>query len=111
MKQLIEFKLNDTSNETVLIELEELQDDGSQRVSRDSSQETPTLESDKTFDKVLSKVKPVANAVINSLNDLNHPDEITIEFGLKFGAKAGVIFTSANSEATFKLSIKWKNDK
>ncbi len=42
---------------------------------------------------------------------MNTPDEIGLEFGLKFNAKTGVIFASADSEATFKVSLKWTNEK
>ena len=108
MKELVEFQLNDSSGDTVTIEIENLDENKTpRRVSRDGS--TETLKSDKRFDQVLSAVKPVANAVIDSLKDIDRPEEIGLEFGLKFGVKAGIIFTSADSEATFKLSLKWKN--
>ena len=38
---------------------------------------------------------------------MNTPDEIALEFGLKFNAKTGVIFASADSEATFNSTIKF----
>lgn len=47
--------------------------------------------------------------LLDNLKELNTPDEINLEFGLKFGAKAGAIFASADSEAVFKVAIKWKN--
>ena len=40
---------------------------------------------------------------------MNTPDEIGLEFGIKFNAKAGAVFASVDSEATFKVSLKWKN--
>lgn len=108
MKELVEFRLSDNSDEMVTIEFDNFEDGNyAQRVSR--GDEASTVKSDKSFDQVLAKVRPVANAVIDSLKDLNRPEEINLEFGLKFGAKAGIIFTSADSEATFKLSLKWKN--
>ncbi|MCP4459041.1 MAG: hypothetical protein GY816_13615, partial [Cytophagales bacterium] len=79
-----------------------------QRVSRNKE---GVVEAESKFTKALAHVKPVASAVMDSVREMNTPDEIGLEFGLKFGAKAGVIFTSADSEATFKLSLKWKNEK
>ncbi len=36
--------------------------------------------------------------------------EIGLEFGIKCNARAGVaVFASVDSEATFKVSLKWKN--
>jgi hypothetical protein len=40
---------------------------------------------------------------------MNSPAEIGLEFGIKLNAKAGAIFASVDSEATFKVSIKWRN--
>ncbi|MFP4033603.1 MAG: CU044_2847 family protein [Desulfococcaceae bacterium] len=40
------------------------------------------------------------------------PDEIGMEFGIKFSAKFGTaILASANGETTFKVSMKWTNPK
>ena len=38
------------------------------------------------------------------------PSEAQVEVGFKFSAKAGVILASADSEATFKVTLKWKTD-
>ncbi len=105
-KDLIQFELD---GKPVIIEFENLEEErGMQRVSRNSD---GVAESKTKFTKALELVKPVAGAVMDSVRGMNTPDEIGLEFGLKFGAKAGVIFTSADSEATFKLSLKWKNEK
>ena len=34
---------------------------------------------------------------------------VNLEFGVKFNAKAGVVFASVDSEAIFKVSITWKD--
>jgi len=46
---------------------------------------------------------------LKTFQEINTPAEINLEFGVKFNAKAGFIFASADSEATFKVSLKWKN--
>ena len=60
-------------------------------------------------EKVVSRIKPAAELVLNSFKEMNTPDEIALEFGLNFKAKTGVVFASADSEATFKVSLKWTN--
>ncbi|MCK7576896.1 MAG: hypothetical protein MZV65_14195 [Chromatiales bacterium] len=40
---------------------------------------------------------------------MNTPTEIGLEFGVKFSAKAGAIIASVDSEAVFKVSLKWSN--
>ena len=61
------------------------------------------------FTEALARVRPAAEAVLQSLRDLNTPAEIGLEFGIKFNAKAGVILASVDSEATFKVVLKWTN--
>jgi len=39
---------------------------------------------------------------LKTFQDINAPAEINLEFGIKFNAKAGFIFASADSEATFR---------
>ena len=56
----------------------------------------------------ITRVKPAAEAVLNAFREMNTPDEINLEFGLKFSAKAGAILASVDGEATFKVALKWK---
>ena len=65
----------------------------------------------KSFEDSISVIKPVSEALLATLKDLNTPDEIQLEFGITLGTKAGVIFVSADAEASFKVSIKWSNKK
>jgi Trypsin-co-occurring domain 1 len=104
MKKLVEFELE--GGGTVVAEVEAL-DDGSglERVSRDGGIEKAS----QTFDAALVKVKATAQKLIGGLSDLLvAPDEIELEFGVKLSAKAGVVIASADSEANFKISLKWK---
>ena len=64
------------------------------------------------FREALSYVKPAADVVLEALKEVNMPDEITMDFGIKLNTKFGVaIFASAGSEATFRVSMKWSNKK
>lgn len=66
-------------------------------------------EADRRFEDAIAQIRPAAQALLDSLKELNTPEEIALEFGIKFNAKAGVVFASVDSEATFKVSLKWKN--
>ncbi len=59
----------------------------------------------------VNRIKPAAEVVLNAFQEMNTPDEIALEFGLNFSAKAGAIFTSVDSAAAFKVSLKWTNEK
>ena len=66
---------------------------------------------EQTFESALGQIKPAAAAVIAKLRDLSDPPEqVGIEFGIKLGAKAGAFITSADAEATFKITLTWKRE-
>ena len=107
-RDLVDFHLEDGS--TVWIETDTAQDTTSgstlRRVSRGGG--APS-EADRRFEDAVARIRPAAQALLDSLKELNTPEEIALEFGIKFNAKAGVIFASVDSEATFKVSVKWTN--
>jgi hypothetical protein len=80
---------------------------GPQRVSRGS---TGAQQADSRFEEAVARIRPAAEALLDSLKELETPDQIDLEFGLKFNAKAGVIFASVDSEAVFKVALTWKKD-
>lgn len=61
-----------------------------------------------SFEKALKPLKDVSNTIISSIKDVvNSPNEVQVEMGLKFSAKAGIILTSLDSEANLKIVLKW----
>jgi len=103
-KMIVEFDLN---GKPLYIEAEE-NTTGMKRISRTDV----TIEKSKNkFSDVVSIIKPAAEIIFNSFNEMNNPEEICMEFGIKFNAKTGVVFASVDSEATFKISLKWSNTK
>ncbi|MCB1037419.1 MAG: hypothetical protein KDD47_26550, partial [Acidobacteria bacterium] len=64
-----------------------------------------------TFEAALEKVKPAARAVVQAFRELNEPDEIGLEFGLDFKTSANVFVLTGETQATFKLSLKWTSAK
>ncbi len=106
MKKLVEFELD---GQSVYVETEISEQQGIELVSLGKEDE-PEKATD-SFEKVVSRIKPAAELVLNSFKEMNTPDEIVLEFGLNFKAKTGVVFASADSEATFKVSLKWTNKK
>ena len=106
MKKLIEFELN---GQPVYVETEISEAEGMRRVSRGGGDEPEQAAS--RFTEAVARIKPAAEAVLNAFREMNTPDEIALEFGLNFSAKAGAVFASADSSATFKVSLKWKNER
>jgi hypothetical protein len=107
MKKLIEFKLADDSS--IFIEAEDTETQARQRVGRGGENETEAATN--RFENAIQQIKPAAEAVLQTFQEMNTPNEIALEFGIKFNANAGAIFASAGSEATFKVVLKWVNKK
>lgn len=101
-KHLIEYPLD--NGETIYIEAETTEHELS-RISNDGGKET----SAQKFEDALQKTEPALSAVANLVKKLQ-PAEAQVEVGFKFSAKAGVILASADSEATFKVTLKWKTN-
>jgi hypothetical protein len=104
MKKLLKIKLG--NDEEIFIEANANDTDGDYTKRSKNSE---IIEVDENFETLISKVKPVSEILMESLKDLNNPEEIEVSFGLKFGGKAGIVFASVDTEATFNLKIKWKN--
>ncbi len=58
-----------------------------------------------------SQVKTFAKSVIEILDEEVNPDELTIETGFKFNAKANCFIASSATEVAFKISLKWSKEK
>lgn len=106
-KRIVEFKLDDDS--PIFVEVEDSETYGIKRVGRVG--EEGIAKAENRFMEAIARVKPAAEAVLRSFREMNTPDEIGLDFGIKFSAKAGAILASVDSEATFKVSLKWKNPK
>ena len=106
MRKLIEFEMD---GQPVFVEAAISESEGMERIARGTEDEPEQAES--RFTEAVAHIKPAAELMLKTFRDMNTPDEIGLEFGLKFKAKTGVVFASADSEATFKVSLKWTNEK
>jgi hypothetical protein len=100
-KNLVEYQLADGS--PVYVEVETPTGERVERVSR--SGESAPERAQASFNEVIARLRPAADAVLQAFRGLNTPTEIVLEFGIKFNAKAGAIIASVDSEAVFKVSL------
>jgi hypothetical protein len=105
-KQLLQFELEDGSS--IFVEVSEGPGEayGPRRVGRGVEASEQAVQ---RFNETIARVRPAAEAVLKTFQGLNTPDEIALEFGIKFNATAGVVLASVDSEATFNVSLKWTN--
>jgi hypothetical protein len=103
MKHLIQYELEDGAS--VFVEVEHSGDTPArERVGRGG---LSVEKAEMRFVNAVATIRPAAEAVLQALHELHAPDDIELEFGIKFNAKAGAIIASVDSEATFKISLRW----
>lgn len=111
MKRLVEFPLE--NNTTILVEVDEPFDspdtsDGD--VPRGMLASELADKAQQTFETAVSKIRPLAAAVIGQLRELrDSPEQVSVEFGIKLSAASGVVLASSAIEANFKISATWKS--
>jgi hypothetical protein len=110
MKRLIEYPLKDGN--LVLIEVEEPERPVNPAMRGVQVPSHEVVErATQTFEDALDKIKPAASAIIAKLKELKTPpDQIGLEFGIKFSAKAGAVIASAGAEANFNVTLTWKRE-
>ena len=102
---LVRFKLDE---ETEVVFETDLAPDGKKKlVSTKGGDEIPLAK--QPLDKLVGRIKPVADILFGALKELNTPQEINLEFGIKLGGKTGIVFASAETECNFKIGLKWTN--
>jgi len=105
--RLVRFKLDE---HTEAVFETDLAPDGREELVSRGGEEAIPLASER-LDALAEKIKPVANTLFDALKDLNTPQEINLEFGIKLGGKTGIVFASAETECNFKIGLKWTNPK
>jgi hypothetical protein len=104
MKTLIEYPLENGGS--ILVEVDNTEVEGVEHVARPGE---ILAKATQTFESALETIKPAASSILAKLGNLSVPvDQVSVEFGIKFGAKAGTFIASADSEANFKVNLTWK---
>lgn len=111
MKKLVEFPFD--NNTTILVEVDEPFDSPAtfdEDVPRGLGASELADKAQQTFETAISKIRPLAAAVIGKLRELpDSPEQVSVEFGIKLSAASGVILASTAIEANFKISATWKS--
>jgi hypothetical protein len=106
MKSLVEYPL--AGGGSFLVEVEAPEAEGLVRAARPGEM---AAKASQTFEAALDTIKPAISSLVAKLKEVSTPGQVGVEFGIKLGAKAGAVFTSADMEANFKVSLTWKIDK
>lgn len=64
----------------------------------------------KTLSEALDGIEPMVRTLKQRLNALTDPeDEVEVKFGVKLSAEIDAVVTKLGSEATYEITLKWKN--
>jgi len=98
----VELTSSDNNSSSFLIECTQVEDyDGVQQA---------TGHMEKEFDKLLERVKPFCESIINNFQSLSQrPSSASAEFGLNVTAEGNVFVVKASGQATLKITLNWNN--
>ncbi|MGW3938142.1 CU044_2847 family protein [Streptomyces phaeochromogenes] len=103
MAYVAEMKLD--GGDVVLMEVSGHDGAGVQRVGRGAALAAGASD---TLQQALSRVRPALDAVVTSTRSLAEPPEsVTVEFGVKLTAEAGVVVARGTTEANFTVTVCW----
>lgn len=60
-----------------------------------------------SLESALESVAPAARAVLAKVREAR-PQQVTVEFGIKLSAEAGVVITRTSGECNFKVTLRWE---
>lgn len=106
MSDIARYKLDNESGD-IFIEYIEPDSDSYYQISRGEKQGDKETS---RFSEALKKIKPAAELLMSQFRSLSvQPDEIELEFGIKFSGSLGAIIASTQTDANFNVTMKWKN--
>jgi len=110
MAKLIEISLDENTKIYLESAQDDITEDGQFEAVRNPNE---VIEKAKDyFDGTLNQIRVFANSIANSVKDLVvKPDEVELEFSVKFAAEAGIVISSLSSEASVTIKLKWINPK
>lgn len=106
MARLVQFDAGE--GETILVEVEDVQSEGIKPVSKRPGE--VAAQAKQTFDEALKNLTPMIKGVKQRLDALTDPaDEVEVKFSVKLSGEVGAVVTKVGGEATYEITLKWKN--
>jgi hypothetical protein len=91
------------ADQTLLVEVDD-PNVGNQPISRGVAERARN-----TFETAIAQIKPGVEALMAQLRDLSaKPENISLEFGIKFTAGADALIAKTSVEGNVKVTLTWK---
>ena len=99
--RLIEFPV--ATDRTILIEVDD-PNIGNMPVARGAAERAQ-----ETFETAIAQIRPGVEALMAQLRDLtSKPEQVALEFGIKFTAGADALIAKTSVEGNVKVTLTWK---
>lgn len=106
MTKLVKFDVGD--GETVLIEVEDVESEAIEPVSRSPGELAARAR--QTLSEALDGIAPMVRTLKRRINTLTDPDdEVEVKFSIKLTGEVGAVVTKVGGEATYEITLKWTN--
>ena len=111
--KLVKFQLDDDEESFVYVEVDEKlpvssNEDDDEDEGLIGLGDEVVQQAKQTLGKALASIKPVANAIIKKVQDLNQPaDAVEVKFGIKMNGKLGAVIASGSAEVNYEITLKW----
>lgn len=103
MTRLVEFQ---SSGGKFLVEEDDTAPTGEVRISTGG---VLAEQAGETLEDALGKLRPMAETVVSQMQSLAlRPDEVSVEFGVKLSAQAGIVLAKAAAEGHLTIKLGWQ---
>lgn len=107
MTMLVKLAVSDHSEITAIFEVDESEIPGEMVLAATPDPGKATEVATVSLDDALARAEPTLRHIADRLRAMS-PDEISLEFGLKVGGEAGVIFAKGTAEVNFVVRLAWR---
>jgi hypothetical protein len=99
--RLVAFPVGD--NQTILVEVDD-PNIGNRPVARSAADRAR-----ESFETTIAQIRPGVEALMAQLRDLTaKPEQVSLEFGIKFTAGADALIAKTSVEGNVKVTLAWK---
>ena len=108
MKMQIDDRTDVSDEDFILVEVDRQDVDGEIQLAGSEASGRDVAQAQETLARSFDRLGPALDAMLLKLRSAEHaPDEIQMEFGLKIGGEAGLIFARGTAEANFAVTVTW----
>jgi Trypsin-co-occurring domain 1 len=108
MKVAVDGQSEAADNDFILVEVDPQDAVGEIQLASDKAGGRSITEAQETLARSFDRLGPALSVMLRKLRSAeNAPDHIQMEFGVKLGGSAGLIFAQGTAEANFAVTVTW----